>query len=229
MRTLFPAATMLGLVAFVASAGYAETQLQTVAQSAGAVDAGELAVAPEDGASEDGLSEDGGLNGSGRDKQSELSVPPLSHVEYPDDRPAWIEQTPDLHSDTHTWVVATAGCETISQCEEELDVLTRAAVSLYIKETTGWICPDEFLDSSWIEDNLIGPRYVGTFRRGDTQLHEIAVQLEFDDQARRRIQRAKKNAVVKERLQASGGLFALGLAGLCCTGGLLSVFSRRFS
>ncbi len=216
MRTLFPAAAMFALVAGIASVGYAEPRLRAE------VDPAERRVK----ASVEMTTADGSDAAAG---QAELSVAPLSHVVYPDDRPAWIGQSPDLQSDVHTWVVATAGCESVSQCEEELAVLAPAAVSLYIKETADWICPEEFLDPQWIDDQLIGKRYVGKFHRGDAELHEIAVELRFDREAQRRIAEAKQNAVVRERLQAAGGLFVLGLAGLCCTGGLLSVFGRRFS
>jgi hypothetical protein len=206
---------MLTLVAGIASVGYAESG------SPAEIDRGERRG--------EATVEAAAADGSDAAVRAELSVAPLSHVVYPEDRPAWIEQSPDLQSDPHTWVVTTAGYESLSQCEEELAVLTPAAVSLYIKETADWVCPEEFLDPQWIDDQLIGKRYVGTFHRGDAEWHEIAVELQFDGEARRRIAEAKQNSVVRERLQAAGGLFALGLAGLCCSGGLLSVFSRRFS
>ncbi len=220
MKTLFPAAAVFAIVAGIASFGDAEPRL--AAETARAAPDAEATAPPTGDASADSESNPTAV-------QSELSVAPLSHVVYPEDRPAWIDRSPDLQSDLHTWVVTTGGCDSVAECEEQLAVLTPAAVSLYIKETTDWICPEAFLDPEWIDEELIGKRYVGTFHRGDSERHEIAVELHFDREARRRIAEAEQNAVVRERLQATGGLLALGLAGLCCTGGLLSVFSRRFS
>jgi hypothetical protein len=204
MKTLFPAASACLVVAFVASVGYAESQLEAAAKSTEAAPIADSS-------------------------RPELSVAPLQYVTYPDDRPSWIQREPDLDSAVHTWVVTTSGCESIEQCEAELVVFKRAAVALYIKETTGWVCDDDFLDDRWIEDQLVARRYVGTLVKGDDRLNEIAVELEFDAESRQRIQRAQKDCIVNDRLRATGGLFALALIGLCCTGGLLGALSRRFA
>lgn len=211
MKTLFPAAAACFVVAFVASVGYAETQLKSAGDSDETVTVSEPATEET--------------------KQSapELSVAPLMHVTYPEDRPSWILSEPDLQSPVQTWVVTTSGCESIEQCEAELEVLKPAAVALFIKETTGWVCDDEFLDKAWIDEQLVARRYVGTLRQGDRDLHEIAVELSFDSKSQKRIRQAQVNIAVGERLQATGGLFALGLIGLCCTGGLLGVLSRRYA
>ncbi|WP_182867757.1 hypothetical protein [Stieleria mannarensis] len=198
MRTLFPAASACFVVAFVASIGLAESSIES---------------APERG---------------DEPKRAELSVAPMDHVTYPDDRPAWIETEPDLQSPVHRWVVTTSGSETMELCEAELEVLKPAAVALYIKETTGWVCDDAMLDPQWIEDELVERRYVGTLQMGDRTLHEIAVELTFDAEDRKRIRRAMNNSVVGERMRATAGLLALGLIGLCLSGGVLGVFSRRY-
>lgn len=211
MRTLFPAASACFVVAFVASVGYAESQIETQE------DANETAAVHKKSDAEE------------TNSPVELSVAPMEHLTYPDDRPSWISAQPDLHSDVHTWVVTTSGTDSLEQSAEELDVLLPATVALYIKETTGWICDDVFLDPQWIDDDLVGARYVGTFTKGDQTLHEIAVQLRFDQASRQRIQKARQNSLVNERIRATGGMFALGLIGLFCTGGLLGVFSRRYT
>ena len=137
-------------------------------------------------------------------------------------------------------VVTTSGAETMEQCEAELEVLKPAAVALYIKETTGWDCDESCLDDRWIDDELVDRRYVGTLRMGDRELHEIAVELIFDAESQERIRTAQveaeeriraseKNSVVRARLRATAGLFAMALAGLCCTGGVLGAFSRRYA
>lgn len=158
-----------------------------------------------------------------------LSVAPLHHEIYPEDRPSWIRDEPDLESEVHQWVVTTSGRDTIQECEAELDVLKRATVALYIKQRTGWICGDDVLDEDWIENDLIGRRYIGTLKKGDQELHEIAVELQFDDEAQQRIDAQWKNTEVNERLKVSGAMFGLLIIGLCCSGGLLGAVSRRYS
>lgn len=205
MRTLFPAASACFVVVLVASVGYAESSAEVKARKVI-----EVSEAPEV-------------------KPHELSTAPSTHVSYPEDRPGWIDQQPDLESSVQTWVVSTSGCESMEMCEAQLEALLPAAVSLYIKETTGWICDDDFLDADWIENQLVARRYVGTLQQGGRDLDEIAVELNFDANSRDRIRRAFQNSVVDDRLRATGGLFALALIGLCCTGGLLGIVSRRFT
>jgi hypothetical protein len=242
MKTLFPSATACFVVAFVASVGLAESQIEAAAESDEAVaivetkgDSDSKPVSESepgkkttsDGEHGDSSEVDGAP--PEKAKRNELSVAPMSHITYPDDRPSWIGKSPDLKSSVHTWVVTTSGCESMERCEAELEVLKPAAVSLYIKETTGWTCDDEFLDADWIEDDLVVRRYVGSLKKGDQTLNEIAVELNFDSGSRERIQRARKNTVVHDRLRATAGAFALALVGLCCTGGLLGLVSRRYS
>ncbi len=220
MKTLFPAASACFVVAFVASVGLAESSLEAAANRGGE----NISEQPR-AVSSTSVDSDS----SAKPKRTELSVAPMHHVTYPDDRPAWIETEPDLESPIHRWVVTTSGAETMEQCEAELEVLKPAAVALYIKETTGWVCDDAILDEQWIEDELVDRRYVGTLKMGDRELHEIAVELTFDADSRKRIRTAMNNSVVGERLRATAGLFALALVGLCCTGGVLGVFSRRYA
>ncbi|MCA9137308.1 MAG: hypothetical protein KDB00_11135 [Planctomycetales bacterium] len=208
MRTLFPAASACFVVVFVASVGYAETKIE---------------------AKSDKIADAANAAETQRSTVHELSTAPSAHITYPDDRPEWIGRQPDLESSVHTWVVSTSGCESMEMCEAQLEALIPANVSLYIKETTGWVCDDDFLDADWIENQLVSKRYVGTLQQGDHELHEIAVELNFDADSRGRIRRAYQNSVVDDRLRATGGLFALALIGLCCTGSLLGVISRRYT
>ncbi|KAA5543801.1 hypothetical protein FYK55_11545 [Roseiconus nitratireducens] len=210
MKSLGPAFAACLLVGFISSVAFAESKIESVSEPEATVDANAAA-------------------SESKSSRSELSVAPLDHVVYPDDRPAWVDQEPDLKSPVHTWVVVTSGCETMQQCEAELDVLQRAAVALYVKERTGWVCDDAMLDGQWIDDELVGRRYVGDLVRGDQALKEIAVELQFGPEQQQKILRAWKNAEVGDRLRATGAVFAMALVGLCCTGGLLGVFSRRFS
>ena len=204
MKTLITPASACVLVAFIASVGYAQS-LEIVIESGSAEESVADASAP-----------------------TELSVPPIDHTIFPADRPEWVRNEPDFESDIHTWVISTGAYETTRQCEEELEELRRAAISLYIKRQTGWVCDEGSFNEDWIEE-LTGRRYVGSLTRGDETLREIAVELCFDRVAQEKIQASFREAQLDERLRNTGGVFAMGLVGLCCTGGLLSLLSRRFA
>lgn len=220
MRTLFPAASACFVIAFVASVGYAESKLESATEKV--VDQ----VAEKVNEKVASKLESKGVGG---EEPRVLSTAPLTHITYPDDRPTWITTEHDLDAPVHTWVVTTGGCDSMEMCEAKLEALKPAEVALYIETTTGWKCDDAFLEDAWIEDQLVSRRYVGTLEQGDQTLYESAIELSFDRESRERIRRARQNAMVHDRLRASGGLFALGLIGLCCSGGLLGLFSRRYS
>lgn len=204
MKTILPSASACLLVVFVASVSYAETRNAEASTAASTV------------------------KSDSPDPSPILSVAPLDHETFPKERPTWIREEPDFESDVHTWVVTTSGRDSIEECEAEIEVLKRATVALYIKKLTDWVCDEDTLDEDWIENQLVAKRYVGTFRRGDQELNEIAIELAFDQEARSRIENQWRSFEVNDRLRASGGLFAVVLVGLCCSGGLLSVLSRRF-
>lgn len=236
MKTILPSASACLLVVLVASVSYAESRGDKPRSDKSSGDQAVTNIEDkEHDAQKEKLvqvmkksQEEDGDSSSSVDSSPTLSVAPLDHEIFPHDRPTWIRQTPHFESDVHTWAVVTSGRDSIEDCEAEIEVLKRAAVALYIKQQTGWVCVDESLDDQWIESELVQKRYVGTLLRGDQQLNEIAIELAFDQEARARIEQQWKSSEVNERLRASGGLFAMVLVGLCCSGGLLSVISRRF-
>ncbi|MCC9603808.1 hypothetical protein LOC67_24925 [Stieleria sp. JC731] len=213
MKHLIPSFTAFAVVAMVATVGYAESISGKEA---------ELRVR------EISVSETGGSL-STKSGSSSLSVAPMNHVTYPEDWPKWANATPDLEGELQTWPVTTGGCKTIEACQDKLAALQRANVALYLKEHFNWISDGSFLTDQWIDDNLVEHRYVGMITKGDEELHEIAVELRYDAEDRQFIQRSIDNARLVDRLRASGGLFAIAIIGLCCSGGLLGVISRRFA
>ncbi|MCD0461005.1 hypothetical protein [Roseiconus lacunae] len=247
MRQLFPAMTAVAVVALVASVGYAEVVQADKAEETLAIT--ETPSTPTEDTETPGTGNEvkanldeeketarkSGVNDSQDESDgkhsssSPLSVAPMTHVTYPDDWPQWADAEPSLSGSVHTWPVSTGGCKSIEQCEEKLVALLRANVALYIKESTGWISDGSFLSDQWIDDELIVRRYVGKIVKGDEELHEIAVELEFDSEVRAKIKRAMNNDQLEDRLRASSGLFVIALIGLCCSGGLLGVISRRFA
>lgn len=241
MRTICPSASACLLVVFVASVSYAETRhdetgtgdntdkaVQVEASEKSEQDAAENKVEKSTEKSTEKSSSSVDVKPDSIDQSPTLSVAPLDHEIFPKERPTWIREEPDFESDVHTWVVTTSGRDSIEECEAEIEVLKRATVALYIKKQTDWVCDEDTLDEEWIENELVTKTYVGTLQRGDQQLNEIAIELSFDQDARSRIEHQWKSFEVNDRLRASGGLFAMVLVGLCCSGGLLSVLSRRF-
>ncbi|OYP31715.1 hypothetical protein [Rhodopirellula sp. MGV] len=158
-----------------------------------------------------------------------LSVAPLTHITYPDDWPSWADAERNIEGSNHTWPVTTGGCKTIEACEDKLMALLRANIALYIKECYDWNCDECYLSDQAIREILVARRYEGTITKGDEELKEIAVELRFDPEAQALIQRAVQNDQLDGRLRASGGLFAITIIGLFCSGGILGVISRRFS
>ncbi len=146
---------------------------------------------------------------------AELSVAPLDQFEYPDDRPKWLHEPPQLDGDVHHWVVVSSPAETRDESVEELGRLQRAALMRYVEGHTENQSANEIfaVTDQWIEDNLITDRYVGEVKQGDTLLYEDAVKLTFDKGVQSEIAYASKRIQVRDRLAATGVLVA---GGLCC-------------
>ncbi len=159
---------------------------------------------------------------------TELSVPPLDIVEYPDDRPGWLEEAPDLESNTHTWVVVTNPCESYEQSAEQLAILRRAAVSSYVQGLTQTADADFYpVNDKWIESQLIVKDYQGSLVQGDVPMFEQAVMLEFTPRTQEEILAAANNLQVRQRLGKLAALVSLGLVLLIGSSSLLGIVSRR--
>ena len=162
------------------------------------------------------------------DTAIELSAAPLDLIEYPDDRPAWLNQGPDLESKTHTWVVVTRPCENEQECAEKLEVLQRAAVNLYIQELTNSEDVDFYpVNDKWIESQLIAKSYQGSLVEGDVPMVEQAVMLEFTPRTQQEILAAAENLQVGQRLGKLGVLVFFGLVMLIGSSSLLGIVGRR--
>jgi hypothetical protein len=161
---------------------------------------------------------------------AELSVPPLDHVEYPADRPKWLDQLPSFGSDVDSIVVISDPAETIEAAAEELRWLQRAAIGNYVSQTLE--SSDRFdvysPDDETIDHDLVARQYSGVVTIGNETFYEVAAELKFDSKQKEKIQDAWKNAEVEQRLKAFGGLASFGLVILMCTSGLIGIASRRF-
>lgn len=164
------------------------------------------------------------------DSPAQLSVAPLDHIEYPDDRPEWVKQTTDFDADAHSIVVVSGPSDTPQQSEEELNLMARIAVSTYIARITDAAATDhDFYPISDYEINrdLVVRRYSGTLTKGDDTMYEDAVELVFTMGKRDEIKAAWANVAVRERLGALGVMIFGGLVMLICSSAVVGVVSRR--
>ena len=157
-----------------------------------------------------------------------LSVAPLDHVEYPSDRPAWLERAPALgYRPAETCTVVSGPSETAEQSADRLRVLTRAAVASYIEQLTGAADADFFpVHSDWIESVLIEDRYAGTLSKGGMTMHESAVALRFPPEAQEEILAAWQETQLRGRLTLLAGGTAAVLVLLTAVSAGLNLIAR---
>lgn len=245
MKSIFPAAIgfwVVAMIAFVgfANAGFAQEATTPPAETTEAVsaktesaDTGSTEDIPTDASAAETkptAEEPAADEATEAQTSGELSVAPLDHVTYPQDRPGWVSQkTPHLKGSNHSWVVVTQPWDTEEQCNEELPILVRAAVELYAKELTGRECDPETITQQWIDDEVVSRTYVGKLSIGDQTMHEIAVQLHFDDEARAFLQQACEDEVLDERMRVTGVGIAASFAGLVLLTSVLNMAAKRYS
>lgn len=159
---------------------------------------------------------------------SELSVAPLDHVEYPSDRPSWVDAAPQLDPAADSWTVVSGPSETPAESAERLRIMTRAAIASYAKQLTG--APDaDFLsiNDTWIDCDLVEGRYAGTLTRGDTTLHESAVRLHFSPDAQEQIRAAWQETKLRDRLAVVAAAVGVAIGLLAVASALLSLLGTR--
>ncbi len=158
-----------------------------------------------------------------------LSVAPLDHVEYPAERPAWIDQAVDADDQVATVVVVSGPSDTMDQSLEELSVMQRAAVNAVIVQISGHEDADAVFSISdeEIDRDLVTRRYDGELLQGDTPKYEHAVELQFSFELRRAIVAAKDNIEVRYRLGAIGVMTFGGFLTLLGSSALIGFKLRR--
>lgn len=165
------------------------------------------------------------------DTAAELSVAPLDHVTYDEDRPQWVtdadrgQQFPVI--DGNQIVIVTRLCESQQQSQELLMITAKAAVDQYVIDLVDFVADRSFYDFSddQIRD-LITRQYDGKAMRGDTEMYYSAIELTFTAGTQREIIAASKNVEVDRRLRNIGGLFLGGLFALFGSSALLGTVSR---
>lgn len=170
----------------------------------------------------------------GIDDEVTLSVAPMDHVQYPPDRPNWIDDDPIIESDSASIVAYSGIQDTEAAADDMLEVMTTAAVETVVRHrldsVTQSIDPEQVqLDRRWIEDRIVVRRYAGEATIGGETKYECAVLLRLSGEENQVIAEAIANAQIAERLAVVGiaslGGFACLVGGSVVFGGL----SRRRS
>ncbi len=157
-----------------------------------------------------------------------LSVAPSDHVEYPADRPEWIDAENELGSPLHRWIVRTPPCETREECEDVLAVMLLSELHQYGRALTG----SPFVDQLAVEDeelleSLVARRYDGTLTQGNLPAYESALELRIGPDFQGRVWRHVRNGEVRQRIGAVGVMSAGGLALVVMLAGATAGISRH--
>ncbi len=158
-----------------------------------------------------------------------LSVAPLDHVEYPDDRPEWVGQSVEVNDDATVIVVVSGPSDTEQESLEELRVMQRAAVNAMVARVTGHQDVEQVfpMGDEEIDRQLVARRYSGELLQGDATKYEHAVELHFSKEILELMHAAKNNIEVRHRLAAVGVLAVAGLVSLMGSSAMLGVLLRR--
>ncbi|MEM6468316.1 MAG: hypothetical protein AAF802_02020 [Planctomycetota bacterium] len=233
MKTLQVPLLAFLAVALIASVGFAEQVAESSANSSEGESSSDSSTADiDEGDSASNATESsssGGNSSSAKRGLAELSVPPMSHKTYPETRPSWINNEPDVVGGVHRLVVATKGWDDPAKCEGELEALMPVMIENYLEETLPAEHPWLYCSPEWIDERLVSKRYKGTFQQGDQTLHEMAVELEIDRKMQRYFQRLQESEIVDDRLQGVTGTVAFGFLCLCVGGGALGFINRRLN
>ena len=178
------------------------------------------------------LSPNGKVDADEPPSSSELSVAPLDHTEYPENRPVWVVEADDMQGETHTRVVVSAPSETLEGSLNSLKLMQAIEIDIYANDliaSDGH--PEVFqLNEDWIAENanrFVSKEYAGTLKIGDVEHFEHAVQLRFTPELKDEIRLQWKRVEVAHRLGAISFLIFVGTVLTGCGSAALGIFSRR--
>ena len=187
------------------------------------------------------IQDETGPNVASRDiadeQPAELSVPPLDHIDYPRSRPKWCDEDPVFSKlGDHRIAVQSGPCDSEDQCDQQLNVMRRAALAAYIERLTkafddDWVDPDLIvtasLSDSTIDNRWVARRYEGPVTVGGEEKYEKVVQLRFTERDRAEFKQMLQEIHVERRLKFLGLLGLVGTGLLVCCSGVTSFASRR--
>lgn len=157
------------------------------------------------------------------EQPSELSVPPLDQVDYPLDRPNWIDEhrvpIPPAQGDDLLISVSSGPAASPEVAAEMMEVMARGAVENYLEQLAHdgpEIIPAEQLqvDMDWVRDELISRRYDGTVGGSDEARYESACLLRISEAEQRKLAQSIQNYRLQGRLSTIGAVALIGFASL---------------
>lgn len=153
---------------------------------------------------------------------TELSIAPLDHLDFPDDRPKWIESSLEINKDEDGMIsipVVSPPQPTPEAAAEMMEVMARGAVENYIDQKANLV--SEPIDSKkievemdWIRDELITRRYDGEVQLGEQTQYESACLLSLT---------ATHQATLNRLIQNHQLMHRMGVVALFGVGGFLSL------
>lgn len=160
-----------------------------------------------------------------------LSVAPLDQAVYPDDRPQWIEEPPEISGEgDEVWPVQSSLRPTAEEARESLEVQIHGAAAAYAEQFLGEsrarLLDDAALRRWDLAEVAAEDRYAGTARVGDQTLYEEAVRLRFDEPYRQHLAAAWQQREAGRRLSFMGVVGGAGLCVLLAGTGLIRRMAR---
>lgn len=154
---------------------------------------------------------------------SKLSVAPLDHVDYPLERPGWIEEhrVPVAPNEGGDLLISVSSGPAASPeiAAEMMEVMARGAVENYLEQMTQDgaepVPADEIeVAPDWLREELISRRYDGTVGSGDEVRYESACLLRISAEEQQKLTESIQNYRLQRRLSTVGVVALVGFAGL---------------
>ena len=170
---------------------------------------------------------------TGADEPRKLSVPPLGHAQYPEDRPSWVDEAPELEGEMAVWPVKSLLLPSAEEARESVLVQVEGAVAAYAEQVLGeekaGLLTHHDLEHIVIDSLPAEDVYTGTAKLGDATVYEHAVRLRFDEAYRRRLAANWQEQEVTQRLRLVGVAGGVGLCLLLAGTGLTRRIARKHS
>lgn len=174
-----------------------------------------------------------GADDAAREEQKAraLSVAPLDQPIYPEDRPRWIDDPPQLGGEgNEVWPVQSLLRATPEEARESLRVQMQGAAAAYSEQFLGdqraGLLGDAVPRRWELDEVPAEDRYSGTVKVGDQTLYEEAVRLRFDEPYRQQLAAAWQEQEVERRLSFMGIAGGAALCVLLAGTGLVRRMSR---
>ncbi|TWT66029.1 hypothetical protein [Allorhodopirellula solitaria] len=149
-----------------------------------------------------------------------LSVAPLGYLDYPLDRPNWIEEhrLPEQPSEGEDLLISVSSGPAASPeiAAEMMEVMAGGAVENYLIEMAQGdpdLLPRDpiSVDMNWVREQLISRRYDGTVDSGGQVRYESAGLLRINREQQHRLQQIVQNQHLETRLSTVAAVAITGL------------------